>query len=93
MEKLMYLAWLDPTSTRAEVSEVMLGRVPRSCSLSSRERLSIDVGTPKRHPAAGADPRGRDAAACAGLGLARRRRLSGSLRAGTRVCVFPAGRL
>ncbi len=47
MEKLMYLAWLDPTSTRAEVSEVMLGRVAgRLLDLEPRG-LSIDVWDPE----------------------------------------------
>ena len=43
----MYLAWLDPTSTRAEVSEVMMGRVaPKLLDLEPRG-LSIDVWDPE----------------------------------------------
>lgn len=39
----MYLAWLDPSSTRSEVAEVMLGRVGKELLALDPLRLTIDV--------------------------------------------------
>jgi hypothetical protein len=46
VEKLMYLVWLDPASTRADVAEAVLG--PMASRLLSLDplRLSIDVWDP-----------------------------------------------
>jgi hypothetical protein len=46
VEKLMYLAWLDPGCTRAEVADLMLGRVRRDLLALGPLRLSMDVRDP-----------------------------------------------
>jgi hypothetical protein len=47
MEKLMYLAWLEPASSRAEVADVMLGDVASSLLALGPHRLSMDVWDPE----------------------------------------------
>src|SRR5258708_39955446 len=47
VEKLMYLAWLGEASTRAEVAEVMLGRVGEELLALDPVGLSIDVWDPE----------------------------------------------
>jgi hypothetical protein len=47
VEKLMYLAWLGPGSTRAEVAEVMLGRVADELLALAPHRLTMDVWDPE----------------------------------------------
>jgi hypothetical protein len=47
VEKLMYLAWLDETTTRSEVAEVMLGRVGEELLALDPLRLTIDVWDPE----------------------------------------------
>jgi len=47
MEKLMYLVWLDPESTRAEVADTVLGPVARQLLSLDPLRLSIDVWDPE----------------------------------------------
>ena len=81
VEKLMYLAWLEPDSTRSEVAEVMLGRV-------GEELLALDpvrpdhrrLGPRERHPGPGAHARGRDAPARARLAVGRLHRAAGAVR-------------
>jgi len=46
VEKLMYLVWLDPASTRAEVADTILGPVARELLSLDPLRLSIDVWDP-----------------------------------------------
>ena len=43
----MYLVWLDPASTRAEVADTMLGPVARELLSLDPLRLSIDVWDPE----------------------------------------------
>jgi len=43
----MYLVWLDPTSTRAEVADTILGPVARGLLSLDPLRLSIDVWDPE----------------------------------------------
>jgi hypothetical protein len=47
MEKLMYLAWLGPGSSRAEVAEVVLGPVAEALLALDPLRLTIDVRDPE----------------------------------------------
>jgi hypothetical protein len=47
MEKLMYLVWLDPTSTRADVAEAVLGPMADELLVLDPVRLSIDVWDPE----------------------------------------------
>jgi hypothetical protein len=47
VEKLMYLAWFDPSSTRAEVSEVVLGPVAEKLLALEPRGLTIDVWDPE----------------------------------------------
>jgi hypothetical protein len=47
VEKLMYLAWLNETATRAEVAEVMLGRVGEELLALDPLGLTIDVWDPE----------------------------------------------
>jgi hypothetical protein len=47
VEKLMYLAWLDESSTRSEVAEVMLGRVGDELLALEPLGLTIDVWDPE----------------------------------------------
>jgi len=47
VEKLMYLVWLDPASTRAEVADTILGPVARELLSLDPLRLSIDVWDPE----------------------------------------------
>jgi len=47
VEKLMYLAWLDPASTRAEVAERVLGPMAEALLSLDPLRLSIDVWDPE----------------------------------------------
>jgi hypothetical protein len=47
MEKLMYLAWLHETSTRAEVAEVVLGHIGDQLLALDPLRLAIDVWDPE----------------------------------------------
>jgi hypothetical protein len=47
VEKLMYLAWLDETSTRSEVAEVMLGPVGEELLALDPLGLTIDVWDPE----------------------------------------------
>ena len=47
MEKLMYLAWLGPRSSRAEVAEVVLGPVAEALLALDPLRLTIDVRDPE----------------------------------------------
>ena len=43
----MYLSWLDPTSTRSAVAEVMLGHVGEGLLALDPVRLTVDVWDPK----------------------------------------------
>jgi hypothetical protein len=47
VEKLMYLAWLDPDATRADVAGVMLGDVASGLLALGPHRLSMDVRDPE----------------------------------------------
>jgi hypothetical protein len=47
VEKLMYLAWLDPDAVRADVAEVMLGDVASRLLELEPLRLSMDVWDPE----------------------------------------------
>jgi len=47
VEKLMYLAWLDPEHTRAEVADLMLGVVAQGLLDLDPLRLTIDVWDPE----------------------------------------------
>jgi hypothetical protein len=47
VEKLMYLAWLDEKSTRADVAEVLLGRVREELLALEPRGLTIDVWDPE----------------------------------------------
>jgi hypothetical protein len=46
VEKLMYLVWLEPASTRAEVADVLLGPLGERLLALDPLRLSIDVRDP-----------------------------------------------
>src|ERR1700722_7077942 len=47
MEKLMYLTWLGPASTRSEVAQVMLGQVGEELVTLDPVALTIDVWDPE----------------------------------------------
>src|ERR1700692_806604 len=47
MEKLMYLTWLGPASTRSEVAEMMLGQVGEELLALDPVALTIDVWDPE----------------------------------------------
>jgi hypothetical protein len=47
MEKLMYLAWLDPETPRAAAADVILGEVAPDLLALGPHRLSIDVWDPE----------------------------------------------
>jgi hypothetical protein len=47
MEKLMYLAWLDEASSRAEVADVVLGQIGEPLLALDPLRLSVDIWDPE----------------------------------------------